>query len=446
MASVRARLGLGLVMSLVGLLALQWLVVSTAIRSLTENYVASRLAHDTARVLAMLTFTSDGQPVLPAPRVESVYHQPFSGYYYEVITAKGDALRSRSLWDADLAPPLLAPGQARRVHGMGPKAQRLLVLATGFQKQGHTVTITVAEDLAPLEEEFGQFERRYLLVSFVILVILIAAQQGIVRLGFRPLQRVRQEIARLERGEISQLDEAVPTEVRPLVQEMNRLLAVMEQRLQRSRNALGNLAHALKTPLTLVMQLAGRDELKAVPQVRVQLLEQTETLHHRLEHELRRARLAGAAIPGRRLILADELPALVDVVGRVYPDKRLSIECHIPPQAAFAGDREDVLELLGNLLDNACKWARQRVIVTVQNQPGLAVCIEDDGQGCPPEVLKQLAERGVRIDESITGHGLGLAIVRDIVEQYGGDMGFGRSRQLGGFQVCVTLPSRPSLR
>jgi signal transduction histidine kinase len=442
MASVRARLGVGLVLSLVGLLGLQWLVVNTAIRSLAENYVASRLAHDTARVLAILTFTSDGRPVLPASHFTPGYHQPFSGYYYEIVTAKGHALRSRSLWDADLAPPLLAPGQARRIHDRGPKEQRLLMLASGFQKQGHFVTIAVAEDLAPLEEELGQFERRYLLVSSIILLILIAAQQWIVRLGFQPLQQVRQEMARLERGEISQLDEAVPTEVRPLVQEMNRLLAVMEQRLQRSRNALGNLAHALKTPLTLVMQLASQDELTAVPQVRAQLLKQTEILRRRLEHELRRARLAGAAMPGRRLVLAEELPALVDVVRRVHQDKRLAVECRIPPQAVFVGDREDILELLGNLLDNACKWARYHVLVTVQDQPGLAVRIEDDGQGCPLEVRKQLAERGVRIDESTTGHGLGLAIVRDIVEQYGGDMGFGRSHQLGGFQVCVTLPPR----
>jgi len=442
MASVRARLGVGLVLSLVGLLGLQWLVVSTAIWSLAENYATSRLAQDTARVLALLTFTREGRPEVPAARFTPMYQQPFSGYYYEIRTATGAVLRSRSLWDAELAAPLLAPGQARRLRGRGPKEQRLLVLATGFHKQGHTVTIAVAEDLAPLEADLGHFEHRYLLVSFGILLILIAVQQGMVRLGFRPLQRVRQEMARLERGEISQLDEAVPTEVRPLVQEMNRLLAVMEQRLQRSRNALGNLAHALKTPLTLVMQLAGRDEFTAIPQVREQLLAQTETLHHRLEHELRRARLAGAALPGRRLLLAEELPALVDVVRRVYQDKRLAVECRIPPQAAFAGDREDVLELLGNLLDNACKWARQRVMVTVQEQPGLAVRIEDDGLGCPPEVLKELAERGVRIDESTTGHGLGLAIVRDIVEQYGGEMGFGRSCELGGFQVWVTLPPR----
>jgi signal transduction histidine kinase len=250
---------------------------------------------------------------------------------------------------------------------------------------------------------------------------------------------VRQDITRLEQGEISQLQEAVPTEVRPLVQEMNRLLKVLEQRLLRSRHALGNLAHALKTPLTLVMQLADREEFRTVPQVRQQLIEHTTVLHHRLERELRRARLAGAAPPNQRLRLADELPALVDVLHRIYQDKALEITYCIVPQAAVVGDREDLLELLGNLLDNACKWAHHRVQVTIQGQPGLRVVVEDDGPGCPSTVLRQLAERGVRIDESTPGYGLGLAIVKDIVEQYSGDISFKHSRQLGGFEVCVTL-------
>ena len=138
-------------------------------------------------------------------------------------------------------------------------------------------------------------------------------------------------------------------------------------------------------------------------------------------------------------MLAEEIPALVDVLHRVYQDKALQVTYRIPPQATFVGDREDCLELLGNLLDNACKWAHHQVRITIQGQPGLSVAIEDDGPGCPSTVLKQLAERGVRIDESTPGSGLGLAIVKDIVEQYGGDMSFGHSRQLGGFQVRVTL-------
>jgi signal transduction histidine kinase len=118
----------------------------------------------------------------------------------------------------------------------------------------------------------------------------------------------------------------------------------------------------------------------------------------------------------------------------------------MPPQAALVGDREDLLELLGNLLDNACKWARHRVMITMQGQSELTMVVEDDGPGCPPEVLKHLTERGVRIDESTAGYGLGLAIVKDIVEQYGGDIRFGCSGRLGGFQACITVPVQPMRR
>lgn len=441
-ASLQVQLGVGLTVSLVVLFGLQWLVVSAAIRSFTADYVASRLRHDTRSLLTMLTFTSDGQPVLDMEHYDPLYRRPFSGYYFEIQTEHGHTVRSRSLWDEDLAAPLVPPGTTLRLHDTGPKGQRLLVLVSGFEKQERALTIALAEDLAPLARELGQLQRRYVIASLVILIVLIAVQQLIVRLGFWPLRRVQQDMTRLERGEIGQLRETVPLEVRPLVREMNRLLAALEQRLVRSRHALGNLAHALKTPLTLVMQLADHEELRPAPAVRQQLIEHTTTVHQRLERELRRARLSGGATPGRRLVLADELPPLVGALQSVYRDKNLEVTWSIPPEAVFAGDREDVLELLGTLLDNACKWARQRVRVTVQEYEGLAVSIEDDGPGCPPGVLQQLAERGVRIDESTVGHGLGLAIARDIVEQYGGDLQFGSSKALGGLQVWVQLPAR----
>jgi signal transduction histidine kinase len=441
MRSLQTRLAMGLVVSLIVLFTLEWMVVRASIQTLTDDYVASRLAHRTTSLLALVTFADDGQPTLDGSHPDPSFRRPFSGHYFHLRTADDYSLRSRSLGDDDLVLPSVATGETTQVHTTGPKGQQLLVLVSSFQKQGHTVTIAVAEDLAPLAQELWQFEERYVFASAIILVLLIVIQSLIVRFGFIPLSRVRRDITRLEQGEIEQLGEAVPTEVRPLVREMNRLLRVLEQRLQRSRNALGNLAHALKTPLTLVMQLAEGEDMRAVPQVREQLIEHTTVLRHRLERELRRARFAGGATSHQRLRLDEEILQLVSALRSIYQDKGLDIACRIPPQAVFVGDREDLLELLGNLLDNACQWARDRVVVTVQEQPGLAVLIEDDGPGCPPEVLKQLARRGVRLDESVPGYGLGLAIVKDMVEQYGGDIGFGRSSQLGGFQVCVMLPA-----
>ena len=444
MRSLQARLGVSLAISLVALFILEWFVVSPAIRKLTDAYVLSRLRRDTTNLLALVTISEDGTPAVDASRLDPLYRRPLSGHYFQVLTAGARPVPSRSLWDEAFPVPMVLPGEVRRTQATGPSGQQLLVLISGFEKQGQHLTLAIAEDITPLQREFEQFQNVYMVASLLILGSLIVIQSLIVQLSFRPLHRVRQDIAQLERGDISQLRESVPTEVRPVVQEMNRLLRVLEERLRRSRNALGNLAHALKTPLTLVMQLAEREDMEKAPEARAQLREYTTILHHRLERELRRARLAGGASASQRLVLDDEIPPLVETVRRLYPDMDLDIICCIPQQTVFRGDREDVLELLGNLLDNACRWARHHIAITVEHTSQLYLMIEDDGPGCPAEVLQHLTKRGLRLDESISGHGLGLAICKDIVQQYNGDIVFGRSSQLGGFLVEVTLPNEPA--
>jgi signal transduction histidine kinase len=439
MQSLQARLGVSLAISLVALSILEWFVVSPAIRKLTDNYVTSRLRLDAASLLALVTVTEDGQPEIDTSSLEPLYQRTLSGHYFQVITAEGKMAPSHSLWDATFHVPRLSPGEVRRAQIVGPTGQQLLVFISGFEKQGHQLTLAIAENITPLEHEFGQFQNAYMVASLIVLASLIAIQSLIVRLSCRPLHRVRNDITRLERGEISQIGESVPTEVRPLVQEMNRLLRVLEERLRRSRNALGNLAHALKTPLTLVMQLAEHEEMEKTPEVRAQLIKYTTLLHHRLERELRRARLAGGASTSQRLVLNDEVPLLVETVCKLYREMDLDIVYCIPQQTVFKGDREDFLELLGNLLNNACQWARHKIAITIAHTSRLYLTVEDDGPGCPSEVLQYLTQRGVRLDESMPGHGLGLAICKDIVQQYNGDIVFGRSSQLGGFLVEVTL-------
>jgi signal transduction histidine kinase len=444
MHSLQARLGISLTMSLVALSILEWFVVSPAIRQLTDDYVTSRLRLEAASLIALVTVTKDGKPEIDATHLEPLYRRTLSGHYFQVITAEGHTVQSQSLWDAAFHVPRVSPGEERRAQVAGPTGQQLLVLISGFEKQGHDLTLAIAENITPLQHEFGQFQHAYMLASLIVLASLIAIQSLIVRLSFRPLHRVRQDITRLERGEIRQIGESVPTEVRPVVQEMNRLLRVLEERLRRSRNALGNLAHALKTPLTLVMQLSEHEEMEKAPEARAQLSKYATILHHRLERELRRARLAGGASASQRLVLNDEIPPLVDTVRHLYQDMNLDIVCCIPNQTVFRGDREDFLELLGNLLNNACQWARHKIMITIAHPSLLYLTVEDDGPGCPADVLQDLTRRGVRLDESMPGHGLGLAICKDIVQQYNGDIVFGRSSQLGGLLVEVTLVNGPS--
>jgi signal transduction histidine kinase len=351
-------------------------------------------------------------------------------------------LASRSLWDQDLAVPAMQAGTVRLLRLPGPQRQYLLVHARGYVKQGRALSIAVAEDLTAIADDIHAFQWRYAMASVIALAALLLLQYFAVRTGLRPLEQVRRELLRLERGDVQALHGAMPAEIAPLVAQINRLLGTLGQRLQRSRNALGNLAHALKTPLTLLAQLSDRPELRACPELRDGLRVQIDALRAIADRELKRARLAGGGAVGQRVALTPEVDGLVQTLRSIYRDKGLSIETRVPDDAVFHGDREDIVELLGNLLDNACKWAHQRVTLSIRAAPLVALRVEDDGPGCDPELLEQLTRRGVRADESTSGHGLGLAIAQDIVDQYGGRIRFGRSERLGGFLVDVELPDR----
>ena len=443
MRSLQTRLSAGLIVSLALFFSLQWLIVSGSIRYLTENYVAARLRHDADNLLAALTFGGEaGGPDVNPEKIDPVYKRPFSGHYYRIVD--GDrALRSRSLWDQDLSIPSVPVGAQNLFRHPGPQGQNLLVLNSGFRKQGREISIAVSEDLSPIEADIRRFQLRYGLVSLAVLILLIVIQRWIVAAGLRPLQKARDDVSALERGEMKQLREEAPDEVKPFLHEINRLLEAMGQRLKRSRNATGNLAHALKAPLTLLLQLADRDEMRAHPDLRDELIEQTGVVRHLIDRELKRARLAGSSPPGAPSSLRDEIPHLIDALTKIYQEKPLEIETSLPTRNVVIGDREDMLELFGNLLDNAAKWAKRKVALKVEEEKDILISVEDDGPGCAPEELRRLSRRGVRVDESAVGHGLGLAIVKDIVDQYSGEIGFGRSERLGGFKVWVQLPSRP---
>jgi signal transduction histidine kinase len=437
--SLKRRLGTGLAVSLLIVFGVQWLVVSISIRTVAESYVRSRLEHDAETLLAATTFDRAGELQLDPARLDTIYQQPFSGHYFRIQSAS-DTIRSRSLWDQDIVVPVLETGQTHVDHTTGPQAQILLELTQAFTKQGRPLTLTVAEDLTPLEADLHRFDLRYALVSALALVALLGLQGLIVLIGLQPVNAIRTDLRRLGRGEVTTLREDVPDELRPLVREFNHLLALLGERLQRSRQALGNLAHALKTPLTLLKDLANQDEARRHPALRAQLATHADAIHQLVDRELKRARLAGGAQPGEKLDLAQEIPRLTDTLQRLYRDKALALDVVLPPAAGFTADREDMLELLGNLLDNACKWARSRVRLILSPTPGLHLVIEDDGPGVPPEALGELSKRGVRLDEGTAGHGLGLAIAQDIARSYDGTLTFTRSPDLGGLAVHVDLP------
>ena len=441
MSSLQARLSAGLIVALAALTILAVAIGGYSLRQMAENFVAARLEHDLEAVLAALSFDADGQPQLAVDRIGANFHQPYSGHYYQIETASGE-LCSRSLWDTDLTLPPLAVGRITRAFITGPQEQRLLLVGRAFRVQNQPVAIAVTEDFTPVNAGLRRLLLQFILIASLLFGALLLLQRLIVRRGLAPLEQVRRELPRLARGEIPQLSLEAPAEVRPLVAELNRLLELLNQRQRRSRHALGNLAHALKTPLTALTQLAEQPPPPGDATGWWRDLRQQ--LHHirtLTERELKRARIAGGGAPGQRVLLDQEVADLIATLRRIHRDRELAIEARIPPGSGFVGDRDDLLELLGNLLDNACQWAETRVWLTAgADAVNFWLRIEDDGPGCPPDQLDELRQRGTRIDESRAGHGLGLAIASDIVAQYGGSLRLGRSKALGGFLAEAALP------
>jgi signal transduction histidine kinase len=258
----------------------------------------------------------------------------------------------------------------------------------------------------------------------------------------RPVTAAAADIERLEHGEISTLPEQVPEEVRPLVQAINRLLDRQRQRLHRSREALGNLAHTIKTPLTLLQQLA-REKLAVVdPDTYEQLEHYSRQINERVNQSLRRARLAGDGLGAGRFDLEEDLPVLVDTLSRLHRERSITLRTRFNDITQLPLEQQDGMELLGNLLDNAWKWAASTVSLTLRGPEPLTLIVEDDGPGVDAAALQSLAQRGVRQDENLPGHGIGLSIVRNLVDEIGGEMAFSVSESLGGLQVKIHLGPR----
>ncbi|CAN0398464.1 unnamed protein product, partial [Phaeothamnion confervicola] len=245
-----------------------------------------------------------------------------------------------------------------------------------------------------------------------------------------------------ESGAAERLSENVPSEILPLVREVNHLLASLSRRVERSRHALGDLAHAVKTPLQLLQQALAAPTL-AEPRLS-DARSQAARIRDLVQRELKRARLAGATMPAQRYSAATQLPDLCATLQQVHRERRLTIDTDIATALAPFGDAEDIQELLGNLLDNACKWAAQRVEVAISGDDSVLIRVSDDGAGLSEAEIADITRRGVRLDEASSGHGLGLAIVSDIVAAYDGTLVFMRDPRLGGLCVEVRLPATGS--
>nr|WP_279309649.1 sensor histidine kinase [Pseudomonas koreensis] len=402
-----------------------------------QRYLEAGLRNDSESLLVALVRGPQGLQ-LDERHLSPAYLRPFSGHYFRIDFAESH-WRSRSLWDQDL-PLLERPGLHSNLQ-LGPDGQQLLVLRSDYRRLGQSISISVAQDYTPVRESFQRMRQIGLGLGLAGLLLILLLQRLTVRRALRPLEKAREQIAQLQQGQRSQLDEQVPAELEPLVAQINHLLAHTEDSLKRSRNALGNLGHALKTPLAVLLSLASSERLDAHPELRKILKEQLEQVQQRLNRELNRARLSGDALPGALFDCDAELPGLLSTLNMIHGE-HLELSYVSPPGLQLPWDREDLLELLGNLLDNACKWADAEVrLSVVETAEGFVLSVEDDGPGIPELQRAHVFSRGTRLDEQTQGHGLGLGIVRDIVEAWGGVLVLGES-EWGGLKVEIQLPRR----
>jgi signal transduction histidine kinase len=332
------------------------------------------------------------------------------------------------------------PGHVVFFDTPGPLRQHLRVAAMQGRLPdfGAPVVFITAEDRKSVDDAERTFATAIAISLAVLAAGLITAVFLQVRVGLSPLFALRREVAALRTGESESVTGSYPTELQPLAAELNALMKHTQEVVERQRTHVGNLAHALKTPLSVMIA-----EAQASPGPLAEVVQrQAGTMSDHVDHHLRRARAAARAQgPGERTPLAPVLDELARTLERIFQDKVSEIEWTCPEDLVFLGERQDLLEIAGNVMENACKWSRSfvRARGEIVDPRQLRLVVEDDGPGLDPAMRTEVLRRGTRLDERTPGSGLGLAIVDELVRAYGGTMSLGGS-ELGGLSLTIELP------
>ena len=385
---------------------------------------------------------------------EPLFELPLSGWYWRMERVDGvkpEVRASRSLWDASL-PKLEERGIELNQSGVriayvdGPEDQhlRLVERPVDLGADGKYLA-TVAGDASEIFEETRTFDY-YLAGTFAALTIgLLLTTIFQVRYGLAPLKRISRSLSDIRSGNAERLEGEFPREIAPLAVETNALLDANRAIVERSRTHVGNLAHAIKTPLSVIVNEAaahGTDPFA------LKVLEQADIMRDQVAHHLERARIAARLTTiGTVTEVAPVIEALLRTMEKIHRDRDLIIDVETHGEAKFRGERQDLEEMAGNLVDNACKWAEQRVLIEVLVEaaaagelgPTIRIIVDDDGKGLTHAERAQVARRGQRLDESKPGSGLGLAIVADLATLYGGNLRLG-SAPIGGLRAELILP------
>lgn len=426
--------------SLVGLallLALGGAALSWSFRRSAESAFDERLGAWSQTIVAALVTAPDGSIEVVRPAGDPRFERPLSGWYWEVTQGGARVAASRSLWDAEMPPIASASGAIHTASIAGPRDQALRALAreTTLPGRDGTLHVQVAVEDGELRREIDRFDA-------LLLAALAALGLGILALGFwqtrlalRPLRALERDLAAVRAGEQEQIGAEAPRELASLVDSLHALLDHDEKLVQRARAHAADLAHAIKTPLSLIR--ADAEELGGERGDRI--ARHADAIARHTERRLVRA-TAVPAVAGRRTPVRGVARAIADTLARLHP--HCSIEIDVPESLTFRGPQEDLEELLGNLMENACKWARGQVRSSARAEAGgaLELAVEDDGPGLDPAERSRARERGARLDEGAPGSGLGLAIVEEVAALHGGALRL-EDAALGGLRAVVRLPA-----
>lgn len=422
-----------LILLTVGGFALDSMLVSTVTRNFDEN-----LELQLRSMILTSELGSDGAVVLTRELADQRFLEPDSGSYWQISGDGYDPFPSRSLWDWRLSVSGPLPDDKVHISDSVQFGQQLRVAQIDVRLPGSPVVwrFQVAQKRDELNAQITQL-RETLLQSFALLAVgLIVMVWLQTWFGLQPLRKVRSEIARLRAGTSARVEAPMPVEVAPMVEELNALVEHNERQAEEARRHAGNLAHALKTPLSVIMNAAsaGAADLPAT------VLREARTMRRQVDHHLARARAVGRRGNAHsRTAVWSSIEAVERAVARLYPAVRIDIDGARDLVAHI--ERQDLDEMLGNLVENAAKYGGGSVFITARAEAGyVEILIEDDGRGIPEADRQRIFDRGVRLDSGKPGTGLGLAIVRDVAEIYDGTVSLEESENLGGLMVRLRLP------
>ena len=445
--SLKTRLVTASLMWIAGGVVLAGFILSAAFKEHLVRRMNAELAVDLDELRRLTTRTPDGAVVVQRALSDPRYEASGSGHYWEIVRGGRVVARSRSLGAADLAPESDVPPTGTR-HGhmaLGPTG-RVLLVERADGEGPERLHFLVGTDRRHLKSAMGQFNATLAWSMGGFAASMIVAAVLLLLYAMRPLTQVQTALTDVRTGRAKRLDGTFPSEVLPLVDDLNGMMDAMGQTTQKARAQAGNLAHSLKTPLAILTDEAYAVEKAGLTNSATVMFEQCLRMQRHIDYQLARTRSAALRIvPGTSARVSDVIASLASALVRLQRGGGVvAIERRVPDDLLVACDVQDLNEIVANVLDNALKHARSRVVVTASAQGGglAEIVIEDDGPGLPPEAWEVVFNIGERWDSRAKGTGLGLPIVRDLVQLYGGRVSLGSS-PLGGLRVSISLPAMP---